>query len=120
MTITTQSPGASGCLFVIAAPSGGGKTSLVNALLEREPGIRLSVSYTTRVPRPGEEERVAAVHEGVLGAADHEPRRARLRVGEDGFEVPEAVVARICIDPDRARVDVATVGHLRQKKRPLW
>jgi guanylate kinase len=45
---------AAGCLFVIAAPSGGGKTSLVNALLAREPGIRLSVSYTTRKPRPGE------------------------------------------------------------------
>jgi len=47
-----------GCLFVIAAPSGGGKTSLVNALLAREPGIRLSVSYTTRKPRPGEQEGV--------------------------------------------------------------
>lgn len=58
MSITTQSPGASGCLFVIAAPSGGGKTSLVNALLEREPGIRLSVSYTTRPPRPGEQDGV--------------------------------------------------------------
>jgi guanylate kinase len=58
MTITTESPGASGCLFVIAAPSGGGKTSLVAALLEREPGIRLSVSYTTRPPRPGEKEGV--------------------------------------------------------------
>ena len=58
MTITTQSPGASGCLFVIAAPSGGGKTSMVNALLEREPGIRLSVSYTPRPPRPGEQEGV--------------------------------------------------------------
>lgn len=45
---------ATGNLFVIAAPSGGGKTSLVHALLEREPGIRLSVSYTTRPPRPGE------------------------------------------------------------------
>ena len=56
MTITTQSPGASGCLFVVAAPSGGGKSSMVNALLEREPGIRLSVSYTTRPPRPGESE----------------------------------------------------------------
>ena len=56
MTITTQSPGASGCLFVIAAPSGGGKTSVVNALLEREPRIKLSVSYTTRPPRPGEED----------------------------------------------------------------
>ena len=47
---------AAGCLFVIAAPSGGGKTSLVNALLAREPGIRLSISYTTRKPRPSEHE----------------------------------------------------------------
>jgi guanylate kinase len=44
-----------GNLFVIAAPSGGGKTSLTRALLERERGIRLSVSYTTRLPRPGEQ-----------------------------------------------------------------
>jgi len=43
-----------GNLFVIAAPSGAGKTSLTRALLEREPSIRLSVSYTTRPPRPGE------------------------------------------------------------------
>jgi guanylate kinase len=51
-----MSDAAAGCLFVIAAPSGGGKTSLVNALLAREPGIRLSISYTTRAPRPGEHE----------------------------------------------------------------
>ena len=54
----TRAPPASGCLFVLAAPSGGGKTSLVAALLEREPGIRLSVSYTTRPPRPGESDGV--------------------------------------------------------------
>jgi guanylate kinase len=47
-----------GNLFVIAAPSGGGKTSLTRALLERERGIRLSVSYTTRPPRPGEQDGV--------------------------------------------------------------
>jgi guanylate kinase len=43
-----------GNLFVVAAPSGGGKTSIVEALLERDTEIRLSVSYTTRLPRPGE------------------------------------------------------------------
>lgn len=43
-----------GALFIVAAPSGAGKSSLVNALLAREPGIRLSVSSTTRPPRPGE------------------------------------------------------------------
>ena len=47
-----------GNLFVVAAPSGGGKTSLTRALLEREPRIRLSVSYTTRPPRPGESDGV--------------------------------------------------------------
>jgi len=41
-------------LYVVAAPSGGGKTSLVNALLERDDRINLSVSHTTRPPRPGE------------------------------------------------------------------
>ena len=56
--IATKAPPASGCLFVLAAPSGGGKTSLVKALLEREHGMRLSVSYTTRPPRPGEKDGV--------------------------------------------------------------
>src|ERR1022692_3156212 len=44
----------SGELFVISAPSGAGKTSLVHALLNINPQIHLSVSYTTRSPRPGE------------------------------------------------------------------
>ncbi len=44
----------SGSLFVISAPSGAGKTSLVHALLNINPQIDLSVSYTTRAPRAGE------------------------------------------------------------------
>ena len=44
----------SGNLFVISAPSGAGKTSLVQALLNINPQIDMSVSYTTRDPRPGE------------------------------------------------------------------
>ena len=44
----------SGTLYIIAAPSGAGKTSLTRALLEREPGIVLSVSFTSRPPRPNE------------------------------------------------------------------
>ena len=50
-----MNPGVSGCFYVIVAPSGAGKSSLVNALLEREPDIGLSISFTTRPPRPGEE-----------------------------------------------------------------
>ena len=44
----------SGILFVITAPSGAGKSSLIDALLKEDPHLRLSVSYTTRAPRPGE------------------------------------------------------------------
>jgi len=44
----------SGSLFVITAPSGAGKSSLIEALLKDDPRLRLSVSYTTRAPRPGE------------------------------------------------------------------
>ena len=43
-----------GNLFIVCAPSGAGKTSLVGELLQADPQIRLSVSYTTRKPRPGE------------------------------------------------------------------
>lgn len=49
-----EKPPAHGRLYVIAAPSGAGKTSLVKALLERRAGIEVSVSYTTRKPRPNE------------------------------------------------------------------
>ena len=49
----------SGSLFVISAPSGAGKTSLVHALLGTNPQIALSVSYTTRAPRKGEQDGVA-------------------------------------------------------------
>ena len=45
---------ATGNVFLISAPSGAGKSSLVNALLAHDPSIRLSVSCTTRPPRPGE------------------------------------------------------------------
>jgi len=44
----------SGTLFIISAPSGAGKTTLVHELLNRDPRIHLSVSHTTRQPRPGE------------------------------------------------------------------
>jgi guanylate kinase len=51
----SERPGRRGRLFVIAAPSGAGKTSLVRALMQREPGLRFSISYTTRPRRPTEE-----------------------------------------------------------------
>ena len=51
----TEAKQYSGRLFLVTAPSGAGKSSLVNALLKMEPDIKLSISHTTRAPRPGEE-----------------------------------------------------------------
>src|SRR3954470_24030413 len=50
-----NTPAPSGSLFMVVAPSGAGKSTLVNALLAQEPAIKLSISYTTRAPRPGEQ-----------------------------------------------------------------
>lgn len=47
-----------GSLYIVAAPSGAGKSSLVNALLARDPTIKLSISHTTRPPRPGDQDGV--------------------------------------------------------------
>nr|VFJ47914.1 MAG: guanylate kinase [Candidatus Kentron sp. DK]VFJ59956.1 MAG: guanylate kinase [Candidatus Kentron sp. DK] len=47
-----------GTLYVVSAPSGAGKTTLVRTLTETDPGVSLSVSHTTRPPRPGEEDGV--------------------------------------------------------------
>ena len=47
-----------GTLYTVSAPSGAGKTSLVNALVERCQGLRVSVSHTTRPIRPGEQDGV--------------------------------------------------------------
>lgn len=52
-------PAVPGLLYVVCGPSGVGKTSLVRALVARRPGLALSVSFTTRPPRPGEQDGVA-------------------------------------------------------------
>lgn len=53
---TASSP--PGTLYIISAPSGGGKTSLVNALLQSVPNLEVSISHTTRPKRPGEKDGV--------------------------------------------------------------
>jgi len=52
--MTTSLVRPAGSIFMVVAPSGAGKSTLVNALLARDAGIELSISFTTRPPRPGE------------------------------------------------------------------
>jgi guanylate kinase len=54
--MSAASPSTRGGIFVVAAPSGAGKSSLVRELLARDGGLRLSVSHTTRTARPGEQD----------------------------------------------------------------
>lgn len=54
----SQGDRAEGTLYIVSAPSGAGKTSLLRALLENAQGIGLSISHTTRARRPGEEDGV--------------------------------------------------------------
>ena len=67
----------SGTLFTVSAPSGAGKTSLVNALVAAEQNLRVSVSHTTRAPRAGEQD----------GREYHFVTRARFEalIGERAF-----------------------------------
>ena len=58
-----------GTLYIVAAPSGAGKSSIVNAVLARDPNICLSISFTSRQPRPGERH---AEHYNFVSAAEFE------------------------------------------------
>ncbi|MGJ4728730.1 guanylate kinase [Luteimonas sp. SDU101] len=72
-------PGLRGTLFIVAAPSGAGKSSIVNACLGRDRNICLSISFTSRAPRPGERH---AEHYHFVGAEEF---RAMIDAG-DFFE----------------------------------
>ncbi len=45
-----------GLVFIVSAPSGTGKTTLVRGVMEQLPGLKFSISYTTRLPRPNEKD----------------------------------------------------------------
>jgi guanylate kinase len=95
--VTRDSP-KRGQLFVIAAPSGAGKTSLVLALLKRRPDLRFSISYTTRLARPTE------VH------------------GRDYFFVPREVFERMVVEEkflEHARVFDNYYGTSREQVESL-
>jgi guanylate kinase len=85
-------------LYVVSAPSGGGKTSLIKALLERDPGIRLSVSHTTRAPRPGETD---GVHYHFVDPPGFQ------RLVDQGAFLEHALVFGHCYGTGRAGVEAA-------------
>jgi len=68
-----------GTLYIVAAPSGAGKSSIVNACLARDPNICLSISFTSRAPRPGERH---AEHYHFIGADEFQ----RMVANGDFFE----------------------------------
>ena len=68
-----------GNLFILSAPSGAGKSSLINALLKKHDDMKVSVSHTTRSPRPGEEN---AVHYHFVSADEFKALIAK----DDFFE----------------------------------
>ena len=65
-----------GTLYIVSAPSGAGKSSIVNQVLARDPNISLSISFTSRAPRPGERHAEhyhfieAAAFEAMVAAGD--------------------------------------------------
>ena len=91
----SQAPGK---LYIVAAPSGAGKSSIVNACLGRDAGIRLSISFTSRAPRPGERH---AEHYNFVSAEAFE----RMVAAGDFFE--------------HARVHGDWKGTARQSVEPL-
>lgn len=64
----------SGSLFIVSAPSGAGKTTLVRGLLDRDKTVQLSISFTTRAPRNGESN---GVHYHFTSVEDFLARQAR-------------------------------------------
>ncbi len=88
-----------GVCLVLAAPSGAGKTTLARALRAREPGLEVSVSVTTRAPRPGERD----------GVDYHFRTQAQFDalVAGDGMVEWARVLGRDCYGTPRAPVEAA-------------
>jgi len=99
-----------GSLFIIAAPSGAGKTSLVKSVVEATPGVAVSISHTTRSPRPGEQN---GVNYHFVSVADFEAMR------DEGLFLEHARVFDHYYGTSRAAV--APVGRQSWRSwRPAW
>jgi guanylate kinase len=109
-----------GKLYIVSGPSGAGKGTLVRAILGRVPDIWLSVSATTRRPRPGEEEGKHYIflstedfddlveHDGLLEWADVHGNR---------YGTPRAPVEKAIAQGKRAVLEIDPQGAFQVKKR---
>lgn len=110
-----------GICLVIAAPSGAGKSSVTRALLDAEPELHLSVSVTTRAPRPGEEE---GVHYFYRSHAEFERMAAAGELLEwanvfgRGYGSPRAPVEAALAEGRDVVFDIDWQGH-RQMRAAL-
>lgn len=127
MSERTETPGLPierrGLLFVLSSPSGAGKTTLSKRLLAADPGIRLSVSVTTRPPRSGE---IDGKDYWFISESDFERRRAAgallewARVFDNHYGTPREPVEAILAEGGDVLFDIDWQGAQQlQEKLPL-
>ena len=105
-----------GLCLVLSAPSGAGKTAIADALLAREPGLRRSVSVTTRAPRPGE---IDGLHyhfmtEAAFAAAERDDALlewARVLSGTHAYGTPRGQVEAALAAGEDMIFDIDWQGH---------
>lgn len=106
-------------LFIVASPSGGGKSSLIAALLKRDDGVRLSVSHTTRHPRPGEEHGVHyyfVSEPEFLELADREAFLEHARVFDNYYGTGRQAVERQLANGHDVLLDIDWQGARQVRK----
>lgn len=109
-----------GLLFVLSSPSGAGKTSLARALLNRDPGLTMSVSVTTRQRRPAE---VDGRDYHFMDQAEFDRRAAGgellewARVFENGYGTPRAPVDRALAEGRDVLFDIDWQGTQQLAER---
>ncbi|MBV9734508.1 MAG: guanylate kinase [Acidisphaera sp.] len=120
-TLNSPAPARRGLCLVLSAPSGAGKSTITRALLAREPGLALSVSVTTRLPRAGEQEGVhyffrdQAAFDAMAGRGD---LLEWARVFDRCYGTPRAPVEQALAEGRDVVFDIDWQGH-RQLRRAL-
>ena len=103
-----------GVCLVISAPSGAGKSTITRALLETEPGLSLSISATTRPPRPNEQEGVHYYYRSQAAFADMVANGEFLEWAEKfgrRYGTPRAPVERALLAGRDVAFDIDWQGH---------